>query len=250
MSAPTYPTSGTTAFNLDLATLCEEAYERCGIELRSGYEMRTARRSLSLMLLDWSNRGINLWTVDGPYSVTLVPGTATYNLPVDTVDLLDHVIRTGAGNTATQTDLSITRISESTYITIPNKLTQGRPIQVWINRQGGANNTAMGGTNPPTFTVWPIPDSSTSWVFVYYRLRRIQDAGTGINGQDIPYRFLPVLCAGLAYYISIKVPMPPQEAMMRIPMLKAQYDEAWDAASTEDREKASIRLVPRMSFSR
>jgi hypothetical protein len=246
MTSPAYPTSGTTGFNLDFATIAEEAFERTGTEIRTGYDLRTARRSLNLLLIEWANRGINMWTVDGPYSVTMVPGTATYNLPVDTVDLLDFVIRTGAGNSATQTDLNITRISESTYMTIPNKLTQGRPIQVWINRQSGANNTAMAGVNPPTFTVWPVPDASTVWTFVYFRLRRLQDAGQGIEGQDIPFRFLPALIAGLAYMLSIKLPL--KDAQIRVPALKAMYDEAWGLAADEDREKASIRLVPRQSF--
>jgi hypothetical protein len=194
-----------------------------------------------------ANRGINMWTVDGPYSITLVQGTATYNLPVDTVDILDMVIRTDAGVVSTQSDLVITRISESTYMTIPNKLTQARPIQCWINRQSGANNTAMGGTNPPTITLWPIPDGSTTWTFVYYRLRRVQDPGQpGSNGMDIPFRFLPAVCSGLAYYLSLKIP----SAQIRIPMLKAAFEEDWMRAANEDREKASIRLVPRQSFLR
>jgi hypothetical protein len=180
VTTPTYPTTGTTAFNLDISTVIEEAFERCGVEARSGYDYRTARRSLSLMLLEWANRGINMWTVDGPTSITLVQGQASYSLPADTVDLLDHVIRTNAGNTATQTDLSITRISESTYMAIPNKLSQDRPVQVWINRQSGANNAGV--PNPPTINVWPTPDGSTTWTFVYYRLRRLQDPGTGANG--------------------------------------------------------------------
>jgi len=197
------------------------------------------------MQLDWANRGINLWTVDGPYSITLVQGTATYNLPVDTVDVLDMVIRTGAGTISTQQDLNITRISESTYLTIPNKLTQGRPIQCWINRQSGANNTAMAGSNPPFITLWPIPDGSTTWTFVYYRLRRIQDPGNpSSNGIDIPFRFLPAFCSGAAYYLSLKIP----SAQIRIPMLKAVYEEDWQRAADEDRDKSTIRLVPRQSF--
>jgi hypothetical protein len=130
-------TSGTAAFNLDLNDIIEEAYERCGVEVRTGYEHRTARRSLNLLFADWANRGINLWTIEQG-SFNLTQGVATYSLPVDTVDLLEHVIRTGAGNSATQADLTISRISVSTYATIPNKLTQGRPIQVWVNRQSGA----------------------------------------------------------------------------------------------------------------
>ena len=246
MTTPTFPTSGTTAFNFDVTQMVEEAYERCGAESRSGWDFRTARRSLNIMFMDWANRGINMWTIDGPYSVTLIQGQATYILPADTVDLLDMVIRTAPGSTFNQTDLNITRISESTYMTIPNKLAQSRPIQVWINRQSGANNTLTGGvgTNNPTFTVWPCPDGSQPWIFVYYRLRRIQDAGSGYNGLDIPFRFLPVAAAGLAYYLSFKIP----GALERMQMLKQAYDEAWDAAGTEDREKAAIRLVPRQSF--
>jgi hypothetical protein len=133
-------TSGTASFNLDLNDIIEEAYERCGVEVRTGYEHRTARRSLNLLFADWANRGINLWTIEQG-SISLVQGQVSYDLPVDTVDLLEHVIRTGAGNAATQADLTISRISVSTYATIPNKLTQGRPIQVWVNRQSGATNT-------------------------------------------------------------------------------------------------------------
>jgi hypothetical protein len=248
MAAPSYPTSGTTAFNLDFATIAEEAFERTGTELRSGYDLRTARRSLGLLLIEWANRGINMWTIDGPYSVPMLQGVATYLLPSDTVDLLDHYIRTGAGNASTQTDLSITRIAEPTYATIPNKLTPGRPIQVWVNRQSGANNTnlALPSSSSPQFTVWPVPPDSTTFIFVYYRLRRIQDVGSGINGPDVPWRFLPALCAGLAYYLSIKLPL--KDAQIRVPALKMMYEEAWDMAATEDSEKASIRLVPRQSF--
>lgn len=225
-------TSGTTAFNLDLTELVEEAFERVGSELRSGYDLKTARRSLNLLFADWANRGINLWTVEQGSQV-LTPGTATYNLPTDTVDLLEHVIRTGAGVASTQADLTITRISVSTYATIPNKLQQARPIQVYINRQ-----------NTPTFTVWPIPDNSQTYTFVYWRLRRIQDAGNGVNTMDVPFRFIPAMVAGLAYYLSLKVP----GGENRLPILKAQYDEAWELASSEDRDKAAVRFVPRQQF--
>ena len=227
-------TSGTTTFNLDLNEYVEEAFERCGAELRTGYDLRTARRSLNLLFADWANRGINLWTVEQG-SQLLTPGTNTYTLPADTVDLIEHVIRTGAGNVSTQTDLTITRISVSTYSSIPNKLQQARPIQVWINRQADA----------PQFTVWPTPDSSQTYTFVYWRLRRIQDAGAGgTYTQDIPFRFLNALVAGLAYYLSMKIP----GAIERMPSLKQQYDEAWDLASTEDRDKSAVRFVPRQMF--
>jgi hypothetical protein len=227
-------TSGTTTFNLDLNDAVEEAFERCGAELRTGYDLRTARRSLNLLFADWSNRGINMWTIEQGSQV-LTPGTATYTLPADTVDLMEHVIRTGAGNVSTQVDLTITRISVSTYASIPNKLQQARPIQVYIDRKQDA----------PTFTVWPVPDNSQTYTFVYWRLRRIDDAGAGgTYTQDIPFRFLNALVAGLAYYLSMKIP----GAMERMQVLKAQYDEAWDLASSEDREKAAIRLVPRQQF--
>jgi len=234
-------TSGTAAFNLDLNDVIEEAYERCGVEVRTGYEHRTARRSLNLLFADWANRGINLWTIEQG-SINLVQGQVAYDLPVDTVDLLEHVIRTGAGNSATQADLTISRISVSTYATIPNKLTQGRPIQVWVNRQSGA--TTPTGVNSPQINVWPTPDGSQSYQFVYWRMRRIQDAGSGANTQDIPFRFLTCLVSGLAYYLALKIP----EALNRLEPLKQMYDEAWDLAAGEDREKAPDRLVPRRMF--
>ena len=238
----TYNLSGTDTFNLNLNDIVEEAFERCGAELRSGYDLRTARRSLNLMLAEWANRGINLWTLDTG-TVTLSPSTATYSLPVDTVDLLDHVVRTGSGTT--QIDINITRISSSTYLSIPNKNATGRPIQVWINRLSGATD-ALGATVNPTITVWPTPDNSTTYTFVYTRLKRMQDAGNGVNGQDIPFRFLPVLVAGLAYYLSMKLP----GADARSVALKAVYEEEWQRAADEDREKAAVRFVPRETFLR
>lgn len=226
-------TSGTTAFNLDLAELVEEAFERAGMELRTGYDLRTARRSLNIMFADWANRGINMWTIDSG-SIPLVAGTATYSLPADTVDLLDHVIRTNNGNTALQTDLTITRISVSTYATIPNKLSTGRPIQVYIDRI----------SPQPSVTVWPVPDTSTPYTLVYWRLRRIQDAGTGVNTMDVPFRFIPAMVAGLAYYVATKRP----QSADRLGLLKAQYDEAWELAAYEDHDKAALRFVPRQMF--
>ena len=302
-----YNTTGTVAFNLDLNNLIEEAFERCGQELRTGYDMRTARRSLNLLTLEWANRGLNMWTVEQG-QITLASGQSTYALPTDTIDLLDSVIRTGTGTT--QTDINISRISESTFATIPNKNATGRPIQVWINRQSGAtatttvtlnetltatdttitlsttvglasagyikidseiiyysgttstniqncvrgqaNTTAAAHTtataifvvNLPAINIWPTPDSSQTYTFVYWRLRRIQDAGNGINGEDIPFRFLPCMVAGLAFYLSMKIP----GAEARIQMLKAEYQEQFDMAASEDREKAAVRFVPRQMF--
>jgi len=302
-------TSGLTSFNLDLAELVEEAFERAGSELRSGYDLRTARRSLNIMFADWANRGINMWTIE-PGSINLVQGQNTYALPADTVDLLEHVIRTGANVASTQADLTITRISVSTYATIPNKIQQARPIQVWIQRFNGQSsptgltlasnisatdttitlNSAVGlpatgfvqidnetivygyitgnvlyncfrGQNNtsatshtsgtavywqqlPAITVWPTPDNAQQYQFMYWRLRRTQDAGGGVNIQDIPFRFVPAMAAGLSYYIALKVP----SGMQRLDVLKQQYDEAWQMASEEDREKAAVRFVPRQQF--
>ena len=225
-------TSGVANFNLDLSEIVEEAFERCGSELRTGYDLRTARRSLNLMFADWANRGINMFTFEQG-TINLVPGTATYNLPTDTVDLLEHVIRTGAGNQATQADLTITRISVSTYATIPNKLQQARPIQIWVER-----------LDTPRVTLWPVPDDSQSYQLVYWRMRRIQNAGDGVNTMDMPFRFIPCMVAGLAYYLALKVP----NASQRLDVLKQQYDEAWTLASGEDQEKAALRFVPRQQF--
>jgi hypothetical protein len=233
-------TSGTQSFNLDLTNLIEEAFERCGSELRTGYDMRTARRSLNLLSIEWANRGINLWTIEEG-SIPMVQGQITYDLPVDTIDLLDSVIRTQTGQG--QTDINISRISVSTYATIPNKNAQGRPIQVWIDRQSGATEPVTG-INYPKIYVWPAPEQSNFYTYVYWRLKRIQDAGSGTSTQDIPFRMLPCLVAGLAYYLSMKIP----DALPRVEMLKMSYEEQWALASSEDREKASLRLAPRQSF--
>jgi len=224
-------TSGTATFNMDFTEIAEEAWERAGREMRSGYDLRTARRSMNLLTIEWQNRGINMWTIDEG-TVNFVEGTATYALPADTIDLREHVIRTNSGNVSTQSDLSISRISVSTYASIPNKLNKGRPIQIYIDR-GQAN---------PSATVWPVPDKSDTYVLKYYRMRRIEDAGTGVNTADVNFRFLPCLVAGLAYYISQKDP----DLAERIPMLQAEYERQFDLAAQEDREKASISLVPRM----
>jgi len=224
-------TSGTTAFNLDFTEIAEEAWERAGREMRSGYDLRTARRSMNLLTIEWQNRGINMWTIEEG-SINLVDGTATYALPADTIDLLEHVVRTGDGNATTQSDLNITRISVSTYASIPNKLSEGRPIQLYVDR-GQAN---------PSVTVWPVPDASSTYVLKYWRMRRIEDAGTGVNTADVNFRFLPCLVAGLAYYIAQKDP----ELMPRIPMLQTEYERQFDLAAQEDREKAALSLVPRV----
>lgn len=241
-------TSGTSAFNLNLTEIVEEAFERAGSELRTGYDLRTARRSLNLLFADWANRGINMWTIEQG-SILLAQGVATYALPNDTVDLLEHVIRTQPGNQATQADLTISRISISTYASIPNKLQQARPIQLLISRNSGAqypDGLIPSGvvTQNPSVTVWPTPDGSQPYTLVYWRLRRIEDAGNGVNTFDVPFRMLPCLVAGLSYYLALKIP----EGIARLADLKAMYDEAWEVAATEDREKAPVRFVPRQQF--
>tara|TARA_R110000824_G_scaffold279018_1_gene467229 strand:- start:1067 stop:1753 length:687 start_codon:yes stop_codon:yes gene_type:complete len=224
-------TSGTTAFNMDFTEIAEEAWERAGSEMRSGYDLRTARRSMNLLTIEWQNRGINMWTIDSG-TISLVSGTSQYTLPTDTIDLLEQAVRTNSGVTATQSDLNINRISVSTYASIPNKLTQGRPIQVWIERLRDA----------PRINVWPVPDNN-DYVFVYWRMRRVEDAGTGIETADMNFRFLPCLVAGLAYQISMKDPSLSQRASM----LKAEYEAQFALAAGEDREKASVRFVPRVA---
>ena len=213
---------------MDFTEIAEEAWERAGREMRSGYDLRTARRSMNLMTIEWQNRGINLWTIDEG-TVSLVNGTAQYTLPSDTVDLLEQVIRTGSGST--QQDLTINRISVSTYASIPNKTTTGRPIQFWIERLVDA----------PRINVWPVPDSN-NYTFKYWRMRRIEDAGAGVQTADMPFRFLPCLVAGLAYHIALKVP----ELQQRVPLLKAMYEEEFERAASEDRVKTNARFVPRI----
>jgi hypothetical protein len=249
-------TSGTSSFNLDLSEIVEEAFERCGSELRTGYDLRTARRSLNLLTIEWANRGINMWTIEQG-EIPLIQGVNTYDLPIDTIDLLEQQIRTNAGQQNNQTDITISRISVSTYATIPNKLAQSRPIQVWIQRMSGAKYPLPGptGTDPvtgidaPKITVWPTPDQGTVgnpyYTFVYWRLRRIQDAGGGVNTQDIPFRFVNAMVAGLAYYLSMKIQgVDPNRAMT----LKADYEQQFQLAADEDREKAPIRFIPRQTY--
>jgi hypothetical protein len=307
-------TTGLTTFNLDMGDLVEEAFERCGKELRSGYDFRTARRSVNLLTIEWANRGINLWTVEQG-QILMNTGQAIYPIPVDTIDLLDTVVRQNNGQQTNQIDINISRISESTYITIPNKNALGRPIQVYVNRQSGNlatipqstlsgsilatdttitlssvvglptqgfvqiddetigyqnivgnqivnawrgqnNTTAVGHSsganvyvnNLPCINVWPTPNApGNQYTFVYYRMRRIQDAGDGVNTQDIPFRFVTCMVAGLAYNLSMKLPgVDPT----RITMLKADYEQQFDLAAQEDREKAADRYVPRMTFLR
>ena len=222
-------TSGTTSFNMDFTEIAEEAWERAGREMRSGYDLRTARRSMNLLMIEWQNRGLNMWTIDEG-TVSLTSGTAEYDLHADTIDLMEHVIRTGTGTN--QQDLTISRISVSTYASIPNKNNTGRPIQIWIERL----------RDNPKFKIWPVPDSN-DYTLKYWRMRRIQDAGAGVETSDMTFRFLPCLVAGLAYYISMKDP----ELAQRAQLLKQDYEEQFLLASQEDREKTPARFVPRIA---
>jgi len=228
MAAPT--TSGTVAFKLDILQICEEAYERAGLEMRTGYDLRTARRSLNLLTLEWLNRGLNLWTVKEA-SIDLVSGTKTYSLADDCIDVLDAVIRDGTGNT-TQTDFSLTRLSVSTYAQTSNKNTNSRPTSMYIDRQ-----------NRPTVTLYPEPDDSTQ-DFVYWYVRRIEDLGDNTNNNDMPERAVPALIAGLSFYIALKRP----ELEARIPVLKSHYEEQYELMASEDRSKASLLFSPLQDF--
>lgn len=226
-------TSGTTVFNPDIAEIIEEAFERAGVEIRTGYQFKTARRSLNLLAMEWANRGINLWTVQEA-QITLVQGQGTYNLPDDCVDIIEHVIRQNPGSEYNQTDLVIPRIALPTYAAIPNKLAQGRPVQVYVDRLAPT----------PTINIWPTPNQS-SYFFHYWYLRRIQDAGNAATyTMDMPFRFIPAIIAGLSYYVALKTP----ESVDRIPMLKQMYDEAFDLAAREDRDKSPVRFVPMAGY--
>jgi len=221
--------SGSTDFELDVADYIEEAFERCGIEVRTGYDLKTARRSLNLMLADWANRGLNRWTIQQT-SLTLVAGTAEYNLGTDTIDILSAVIRTNDG-TANQSDINISRVSRDSWINIPTKNTQARPTQYYVDRQIN-----------PVVRLWPTPDSATTYKLVYDRLTRMDDADAAQNTMDMPFRFYPCLAAGLAYYISIK------RAPERMQMLKAIYEEEFERAAAEDRDRASLSLTPSRDY--
>ena len=220
-------TSGTATLEFDVNEILQEAWERAtgGGDLRSGYQLRTARRSLNLLLLEWANQGLNLFTIE-EFTIPLVQGQAIYALPEDTVDLIEHVVRQNSG--INQTDRVVTRMSVSTYATLSNKNIVGIPNQIYINRQ-----------SEPKITLYPIPQSN-DYTLICWRLRRIQDAVTGGNTMDMPFRFVPALIAGVAYKISQKVP----EGTQRMIILEKMYRDAWDDAAAEDRDRASVRLVP------
>jgi hypothetical protein len=219
-------TSGSTDFELDVNDYIEEAFERCGLEVRTGYDVKTANRSLNLMFADWANRGLNRWTIEQS-TLSLTSGTAVYALPTDTIDILSAVIRTGTDST--QSDTQITRISRDTFINIPSKNTQAQPSQWYVDRQ-----------IIPQIKIWPTPDKT--YTLVYDRLTRIEDADSSINTLDVPFRFYPCLAAGLAYYLAMK------KAPDRIQILKAVYEEEFNRAAYEDVDRANLSLVPRRDY--
>jgi hypothetical protein len=217
--------SDSTNFELDVAEYIEEAFERCGLEVRTGYDLKTAKRSLNLMLAEWANRGLNQWTITQT-TQALTSGTATYNLNTNVIDILSVVVRRSS------TDFSMERISRSTYLGIPTKSTTGRPNQFFLDRQ-----------TTPVLKIWPTPENSTDTI-IFDALTRMDDADTFINTMDMPFRFFPCLAAGLAYYISMK------RAPNRTQMLKAVYEEEFERAMTEDRDRASFNVVPQYEYFR
>lgn len=225
-------TSGTAVWNPDIAEIIEEAFERAGVEVRTGYQFKSARRSLNYLMADFANKGLNLWSIEQG-ELPLAVGVGDYDLPDDTVDLIETVIRQNQGSQYNQVDLQIQRISVSTWATIPNKLAQGRPIQIFVNRQAPT----------PVAQIWPQPNVD-GYILVYWRLRRLDDAGaSGANTMDVPFRFLEALTAGLAYHLAMKTP----EASDRAVLLKQYYDEAFQLAADEDRQRVSVRFVPGIS---
>ena len=218
-------TSGSRDFNLDVGEIIEEAYERCGLEVRTGYDARTARRSLNLMFADWANRGINMWTVEQG-TITLTQGQATETLLPDVVDVLEIVLRRG------NTDYEVERISRGDYVTLPNKTTQGRPSQFWFNRQ-----------IDPVINLWAVPENSTDQI-IYYYVQRIEDADTLVNTTDMPFRFYPCMVAGLAYYLAMK------RAPERLQLLQSVYEEEFQRAADEDEDRVPLKLQPSIRYLR
>ena len=218
-------TSGSRDFNLDVGKIIEEAYERCGLEVRTGYDARTARRSLNLMFADWANRGINMWTVEQG-TITLTQGQAAETLLPDVVDVLEIVLRRD------NTDYEVQRISRGDYVTLPNKTTQGRPSQFWFNRQIN-----------PVINLWAVPENSTDQI-IYYYVQRIEDADNLVNTTDMPFRFYPCMVAGLAYYLAMK------RAPERLQLLKSVYEEEFQRAADEDEDRVPLKLQPSIRYLR
>lgn len=222
-------TSGSRDFDLDVADIIEEAYERCGLEVRTGYDAKTARRSLNIMFSEWANRGVNLWTVKQA-TTTLTSGTATYTSATGLASPMNDILEVALRRSGTDYDLD--RISRGEYLNIPSKTSTGRPSQFYFNRQSS-----------PEITVWPTPENSTDQL-VYYYITRIEDADTLQNTTDVPYRFLPCMVSGLAYYLSVK------KAPERVQLLKAVYEEEFQRAADEDEDRVSLKLQPDIQYMR
>lgn len=216
-------TSNSTDFELDVVEYIEEAFERCGLEVRTGYDLQTAKRSLNLMLAEWANRGLNQWTIE-QRTQALTASDADYSLGSDVIDILSAVVRRSG------TDFSMSRVSRDTYLAIPTKTTTGRPTQFFLDRQ-----------ITPNLKIWPSPENSTD-VIVYDALTRMQDADSQVNTMEIPFRFYPCLTAGLAYYIAMK------KAPDRIQLLKSVYEEEFERAMAEDRDRSSFNVVPKLDY--
>ena len=228
-------TSGTTTFNLDISDIMEEAYDLCGLELRSGYSYRGAKRALNLVFLEWQNKGLNLWTVEQG-SATLVAGTSSYTAESSALDIVDVSIRTNAGNVSDQFDQRLNRISRTEYNHQASKLTQSKPTQFYVDKDNDSVKIIL----------WATPDSAETYTLIYDYVKRIEDVGTvASNNADVPTRYLPCLTYALAYNLACKSP----EAIQRVPMIRQRYMELWDEVSDADREKAAVRFVPDLSIS-
>jgi len=226
-------TSGTYTFNLDLSDIMEEAYDLAGLELRSGYDYRGAKRALNLVFLEWQNKGLNLWTIEQGTSI-LTAGTGAYTIATSAIEVVDAFIRTNAGNVDKQFDQRLNRISKTEYNHQANKLNQAKPTQFYVDK----------GTDGITVGLWSTPDSNETYTLVYDYIQRIEDTGDpASNNADVPTRYLPCLTYALAYNIACKSP----EAQQRVPMIRQRYNELWQEVSDADRERASVRFVPDLS---
>jgi hypothetical protein len=242
------------SFNPDMAEILEEAYDRAGLEFRSGYDARQGRRSIQYLTLEWANKGLNLWTIEEVLwadpvtaTTTLTKGQADYDLDLNTISVLDVIIRTDAG-LSNQADYTVTRISRPTYIQTVTKLAEGRPVQYMTDRREVKNVTASTDRRNK-LSVWPTPDRSSTYQLIYWRLKRMTDPGSGLtNTLEIPDRFYPAFVAGLAYHTAAKSKVP--EARAQKGELRAEYMQLFKEAKEEDREKANFRFVPKLGIYR
>jgi len=223
-------TSGTTTFNLDLSDIMEEAYDLCGLVMRSGYDYNTARRALNLIFLEWQNKGLNLWKIEQA-TQALTAGTSSYAANSAAIEIVDAFIRTDASDTVKQFDQQLTRISRTQYNHQAKKLNQSKPTQFFVDK----------GTSSINIVLWSTPDDAQTYTLVYDFISKIEDAGQpASNNADVPARYLPCLTYALAYNIACKHP----ESTPKVPMIKQRYDELWNEVSDADRERAAVKFVP------